>query len=786
MSSSPPSTSFPIFPVLVLAAISAHVLQVGAALKCPDGSDGLTQSLYESGVPSDYADVTCIPENAFKQYAGDVSLDGLSQLKSIERSAFESFKGKLRFSGSYPFLAIIGAHAFAYARNVNSKIEMVRGLPQLKSIKKQAFSTFAGILSVTGPFPLLAEIGEACFRQGTADSDVSLDGLPLLKSIERSAFESFKGKLTFSGSYPLLSIIGALAFRNVGNVKSKIEIVQGLPQLKSIKEHAFQTFAGILSVTGPFPLLAEIGVEAFECDQYNQCNAGSKIEFPGDGLPKLTEIKSMAFSGFRGTLIMKGRFPLLSKIERYAFASCTSGSEIELVGGLARKLTSIGEQAFDSFAGLLTISGPFHHLSSLGDRAFSDYNGRGSTKSTIAIACRSPSGLAVGANVLDGFRGRHIRTGEHVACGSCPDGSNGLTKELYFAGDPSQYANVTCIPASEFESYYSLFAGDVTLDGLAFLTSIEDHAFAFMKGTLTVTGSYPKLVRIGEYAFDRASYTTYDDLSSGNSTIELVGAMMPMLTAIDKYAFHSVRGTVAFTGRFPLLKTIGYKAFDSIKRSSKSKVELAHGLPALTTIGEDAFLDFAGLMTVGGDFPLLSTIAKAAFGYGQSYIGNAKSTIELVGEKMPKLSSFEKELFRTFQGTLNIHGSFPLVSRIGMQAFYSAGNAESKVELADGMPALESIDRAFSHFQGTVIFSGAFPRLAFIGERGFEDVGRSNRNAMLANNIAIACRSPSGLTVGARAFDGFRGTHHADGEQCSCAATCAPCWLSERLLDGKT
>ena len=42
---------------------------------------------------------------------------------------------------------------------------------------------------------------------------------------------------------------------------------------------------------------------------------------------------------------------------------------------------------------------------------------------------------------------------------TCPDGTGGLTKALYDAGDPAAYAQVTCVPANEF-SYYD---GDVTL-----------------------------------------------------------------------------------------------------------------------------------------------------------------------------------------------------------------------------------------------------------------------------------------------------------------------------------
>ena len=82
----------------------------------------------------------------------------------------------------------------------------------------------------------------------------------------------------------------------------------------------------------------------------------------------------------------------------------------------------------------------------------------------------------------------------------CPDGSTGLTKELYTAGDPSKYADVSCIPENEFFGY----SGDVTLDGgLDKLISIGDSAFCSIKGTLIIKGRFPLLSSIGRSAFSR-------------------------------------------------------------------------------------------------------------------------------------------------------------------------------------------------------------------------------------------------------------------------------------------
>lgn len=68
---------------------------------CPDGTDGLTRELYETGDPSKYANVTCIPKEEFKGYTGDVTLDrGMPYLERIGLKAFDTFKGKLVLSGA--------------------------------------------------------------------------------------------------------------------------------------------------------------------------------------------------------------------------------------------------------------------------------------------------------------------------------------------------------------------------------------------------------------------------------------------------------------------------------------------------------------------------------------------------------------------------------------------------------------------------------------------------------------------------------------------------------------
>ena len=60
------------------------------SVPCPDGSDGLTQAVYESGNVTAWMSVTCVPGGEFREYAGDVTLQGgdFGSLVGIQDRAF--------------------------------------------------------------------------------------------------------------------------------------------------------------------------------------------------------------------------------------------------------------------------------------------------------------------------------------------------------------------------------------------------------------------------------------------------------------------------------------------------------------------------------------------------------------------------------------------------------------------------------------------------------------------------------------------------------------------------
>ena len=161
---------------------------------------------------------------------------------------------------------------------------------------------------------------------------------------------------------------------------------------------------------------------------------------------------------------------------------------------------------------------------------------------------------------------------------SCPDGTAGLTKKLYADSlvtvqGSATYANVTCIPADEFNAY----SGDVTLNGLQHLTSIEEKAFFGFKGKLVVKGEYPSLQEIADLAFMTVnSHRNQNQVSTSEVLFELG---LPALVTIGSQAFRSFTGTVSFAGAFPLLKSIGNTAFDDTGRGkgTNSKIDFGAG-----------------------------------------------------------------------------------------------------------------------------------------------------------------------------------------------------------------
>ena len=190
-----------------------------------------------------------------------------------------------------------------------------------------------------------------------------------------------------------------------------------------------------------------------------------------------------------------------------------------------------------------------------------------------------------------------------VGAALCPDGSTGLTTDLYEKG-PTAYKDVTCIPQRAFSSY----SGDITLTGLQFLNSIEDsafggdHKFDRRSGKLTITGEYPALETIGGLFGSRSYYVSYGENDNVEDVIAFTG--LESLKYVAEGAFRSFGGTLTFTGGYPVLETIGEHAFYDAG-NAESEVDLSKlNAATLEVIHYRAFETFQGSVTLPtGPFP---------------------------------------------------------------------------------------------------------------------------------------------------------------------------------------
>ena len=137
--------------------------------ECDGRRLALTPDLYSQGYEK-FKDATCIPDYAFCTntsgcagspgllFTGDVNLTNMGQLVYVGISAFNSFKGKLSITGSFPKLKEIKPGAFQDASNAYSSITL-DGVAALEMVGDRAFHSFKGKMAMTGLFPKLKAIG---------------------------------------------------------------------------------------------------------------------------------------------------------------------------------------------------------------------------------------------------------------------------------------------------------------------------------------------------------------------------------------------------------------------------------------------------------------------------------------------------------------------------------------------------------------------------------------------------------------------------------------------------
>lgn len=183
--------------------------------------------------------------------------------------------------------------------------------------------------------------------------------------------------------------------------------------------------------------------------------------------------------------------------------------------------------------------------------------------------------------------------------------------------------------------------------------------------------------------------------------------------------------------------------------------------PDLYQKGYGAYKDAACIPN--GAFCHLNVAGYCSGSPGLAFTGDVTLT------NLEQLAFVGEQAFLDFRGTLTLRNAFPRLKEIGANAFFGAGDFASLVAL-DGaaVAALEKVGNdAFQTFAGKVAITGAFPNLTAINAGAF--YGAANNN----NLVAIRCRGGT-WEVGSEAFAAFHGVHNATGENCSCSAPCNP------------
>eukprot|EP00729_Bicosta_minor_P033103 gene33103-biopygen18655 len=133
------------------------------------------------------------------------------------------------------------------------------------------------------------------------------------------------------------------------------------------------------------------------------------------------------------------------------------------------------------------------------------------------------------------------------------------------------------------------------------------------------------------------------------------------------------------------------------------------GLALLTSIEEQAFYGIKGTLVIAGEYPSLETVGKNAF----STAGNTESKVDLSGLNSAKLKSIHFAAFNDFKGNITLPaGPFPN---------YTGGR---DVTLDTGLESLHSIGvEAFVSFKGRLTIAGEYPALETVGEFAFFAAG---------------------------------------------------------------
>lgn len=697
---------------------------------------------------SSAASLASIGDHAFDDIPSNTSkiiLWGIWDLAKIGKRAFAGFAGEVKIVGRARYLTDVSPETFQ-GLSATNQID-------LSSIPSDSVATLTQSVTIE---PSRITSNDICC--GKVDGDVKLTG----KRIEEADFNdvtcipstmgrditNFKGDsirsvVMHGACFPKLVWIDVKAFENSGARKLLLTMDGDFAALRYIGDEAFELAGTANSHISLVNLrnLRELGDDAF---------GGFEGSVLLDSGPKLHTIGGMAF--FRASVHMRGEFPKLHTIGYAAFASCTSDCEVVLND--LESLTLIDEEAFDGIKGNLEVTGNFPSLQTVGADAFKritskkidisclgvDHDQAACTDATtgcsgVTVACGTVCSSATPFSLTatpttsttvatttttppvcsDGILMSTARSGR-----CCPDdGTAGLTRAVYEAGNKTVWAAVTCVPKYEFSDYQK----DVTLDGQDFgsLQRIEEGAFSSVRSKLTITGTWEKLEAIGVQAFWGHS--------SGDSKVEF--AALPALVSVRENIFGTYtmpgsdfKGSVSFPETIekldiPCQRLVGTDVVvrqpGQVPLTRELYEESARGgggntpLSAVTCIPDYEFTRYDKNVTVRGvDFGSLATVGSGAFS--------------------------------SMSGKLLFTGPFPSLRKISKFAFsvnryVDVRDVGSRIEIACSSPAGLTIGDGYN-----VVFEG------FKGDR-VDDNEQTHCNNLVSTTTATSTRTTTATSA---------------------------------------
>ena len=202
-------------------------------------------------------------------------------LVEIESSAFQDFTGRIQFKDSpFPALQSIGRKAFTGCSSPNSRVELTNQR-ELKTLHEKIFDEYDGSVVLSGDLPKLEVIGFEAFRGSSQRGSklhadvvqaVILKDLPLLKRIGKNAFKNFLGNVSVQSEFPSLEFIGEAAFNNMRGSSVSFQMPFGAPALQCVGPRAFGStqWGEEFHMLGDFPcLLAQDHVAGREDMTFN-------------------------------------------------------------------------------------------------------------------------------------------------------------------------------------------------------------------------------------------------------------------------------------------------------------------------------------------------------------------------------------------------------------------------------------------------------------------------------------------------------------------------------------